>query len=616
MAISWGSWDYSGGNGMRVGLDISTSSVTTSSTQVVFTVDVYTENQYNYADPQKLTYGGSIGGSTSYTNNQTTGQQPKRATKTYTYKYSTWGSSPGSRTFKATVSGTYNGVTPTKSVTLPIPARPLATPAAPTALKAVRAKTGTTAALSWTNHATGGRPYTSIYVETQAYTGGAWGAWTSTATLSGSKTSTTATGLTATVPYRWRVKAHNGGGDSDYVVSAAANPVTSSTKPPPPGAVVIDRAQACYPWDASLARLVTGSHAQRVAATLTTGYGDSFSQIADLDIISGTVTWDESQIPRVTATLVLPALTADQRAAADPRTRPRVLITPGYRMPSGRWDDEQVADLQIRSLDATRPDNTVSVTATSDEIYPMEQPLADSPDLADLTVDAATYLTATIQGAFPAADTPTVTVTVPATTVTYPASKGDRWANIVDICDVLDADIYDNGDRVINITPRQYATAISRARLATGAGGTITAVQAGVTRDDWANAVQILYTPLDPATSSQYRVGSARVTGGDYAVDTVGYRRQVVARTGYPSQVQADTAAAALLRRYLGRARTLTLTAVAMWWLRPGDTITVAVPDYPDQARLLVSSVTYDIAARTMTITTRAPDWVAAQIGT
>jgi len=49
MAVStYGTWEYSGGNGMRVGMSTVTwSAVTSTSTTVTATVEIYTENQYS-----------------------------------------------------------------------------------------------------------------------------------------------------------------------------------------------------------------------------------------------------------------------------------------------------------------------------------------------------------------------------------------------------------------------------------------------------------------------------------------------------------------------------------------------------------------------------------------
>ena len=119
MALVWGPWHDTGGNGMRVGVDTSVSTVTQSSSTVTFTYDVWTDNRYLYNDLQWLTFGGNTSGTFNYNNTQNTGQQVRRTTRQYTYTYppGSFNTSPGTTTFTATVGGAYNGSTPTVSVT-------------------------------------------------------------------------------------------------------------------------------------------------------------------------------------------------------------------------------------------------------------------------------------------------------------------------------------------------------------------------------------------------------------------------------------------------------------------------------------------------------------------
>lgn len=127
MAITWGSWKYGGGNGMRVGLDISWSGVTYGSTTTTATVEVWTENQYTYDDNQAIDISSNLGSNFSYNNTQG-GSATKRGTRTYLYTY---GANPGTVTFSATVTGTYNSVSPSVSVASTTPTVP--TPSPPSA---------------------------------------------------------------------------------------------------------------------------------------------------------------------------------------------------------------------------------------------------------------------------------------------------------------------------------------------------------------------------------------------------------------------------------------------------------------------------------------------------
>jgi hypothetical protein len=237
MAVSWGDWEYSGGNGMRVGIEVTASAVNTNSSTVTFTIDIWTDNQYSYNDSQVLNYGGSISGSTSFTNNDSTTAQ-KRATLTHTYTYSTYGSSPGTRTFTATISGAYNGVTPTKSYTATIPARPYAAPNAPSGISATR-NSDSQITVGWTRNVTSQKPYTSQTLATRYYTGTGWTAWTYT-TLSATATSYAATGLVSNRVYEFAVRGNNSIGSSAYVYSSAvamtpASPSSVSASVDPSG---------------------------------------------------------------------------------------------------------------------------------------------------------------------------------------------------------------------------------------------------------------------------------------------------------------------------------------------------------------------------------------------
>lgn len=226
MAIEWGAWEDSGGNGMRVGIDVSwrdandNGSIQNNTTAAEAVVKIYTENRYHYNDSQTLSYSGSISGSTTFTNDDGTsssgGGAKLRATKYYTYTYSSssYGSSPGNRTFTASLSGAYNGVTPSKSVTDAIPARPYAAPAAPSNVGVSRVS-DTQTTITWTRNATSGKPYDNMYLQ-RSTNGGAWA--TVSSSISGTATSYT-NGTAANSKYKYQIRAENSAGNSAFVAS-------------------------------------------------------------------------------------------------------------------------------------------------------------------------------------------------------------------------------------------------------------------------------------------------------------------------------------------------------------------------------------------------------------
>lgn len=220
---TWGAWEYSGGNGMRVGIDVSWETVTHGEGGATATIEIYTENQFTYSDSQVLTYGGSLDNndegrsSKSFTNSQG-GAQTLRDTVHYTYTYDSdeYGSSPGSRTFTASLSGAFNGVTPSASVTSNIPARPIAAPDAPSGVTASWLP-DESAQITWTRNAWAGQPYASQTLE-QRHNGGSWTIVTSN--MSWSATSVTDSNNT-NGKYEYRIKAVNSAGSSGYGTSNA-----------------------------------------------------------------------------------------------------------------------------------------------------------------------------------------------------------------------------------------------------------------------------------------------------------------------------------------------------------------------------------------------------------
>jgi hypothetical protein len=220
-----GDWEYSGGNGMQVAMDITWSTVTHTSTNVTATYKIYTDNQYTYSDTQTLSWSVKNGsttvdsGSDSFTNNDGSSEVLRR-TETYTYTYSSgsYGTSPATLTFAASISGAYNGVTPSVSAAVAVPARPALAPDAPVLTATVpAAPTGVSQInLSWTtpdNQGSALDNYTLQASSTSSTTGFATIFSDSTVPLS---TTYNYTGLLANKQYWFRVLASNGVGNSAY----------------------------------------------------------------------------------------------------------------------------------------------------------------------------------------------------------------------------------------------------------------------------------------------------------------------------------------------------------------------------------------------------------------
>jgi hypothetical protein len=206
---------------MRVGVDILYSTVTSASTSCVATFKVYTENQAAYNDSQTLNYGGTWAtqpAPTNFTNNSGTGAV-LRDTKTYSYTYPPAGGG-STRTFSATISGAFNGVTPTVTVTATFPQRPGGVPDPPTGFTVTRVS-DEQVNLAWVNHSTLEKPYTSLTVQRAEYLNG-WGAFATIATPAPSVTSLVTTGTQPNRIYKYQIRANNTNGSSAWVAGVPA----------------------------------------------------------------------------------------------------------------------------------------------------------------------------------------------------------------------------------------------------------------------------------------------------------------------------------------------------------------------------------------------------------
>lgn len=321
------------------------------------------------------------------------------------------------------------------------------------------------------------------------------------------------------------------------------------------------------------------------------------------------LSWDERTAPRVQAALECKVPDEEVLAQLDPRLGPRLRIRLGYVLPGGAEDVQLVADLGIRTRATRRPANVVELTAMSDEALVVDASpaigLAVSGSSAPLAIRSLIY------SAFH--PDPPVTISHPDTTATSLVDVSDRWAAMDDLADTIDGDVYDDGLRSWHITRRPAVASRAAAILKVGPGGTLTESTATVTRDEWANKVQLRYRWRTAAGVEQQIVGTAQALTGPYAVGTAPLRIVQLERETPTTQAQANKAAAAVLARMLSRSRSYTLSAVAAYWLRPGHTVTVQLPTGA-QARHLVSAVDFRPHAGTMTVDTRLPD-TATTIG-
>jgi hypothetical protein len=148
----------------------------------------------------------------------------------------------------------------------------------------------------------------------------------------------------------------------------------------------------------------------------------------------------------------------------------------------------------------------------------------------------------------------------------------------------------------------------SAVQLNVGATGVVLDSTTTMSRDEWANDVLIRWVwdeGVDSTVTREVR-GAAWISYGPYARDVARRTTLYEDRTTAIGQFAATSAARRLLRRRAPYGRTIQTTAVAAYWLRPYDTVTVQLPTGP-QERHQVQQVAYQLDVGTMRVTTRQP---------
>jgi hypothetical protein len=221
MGFDWGDFQTAGGKSMRLGIDWYVDPVGHTSTYAALHCDFWTDNNSTYSnDAQTINITMAGVANINFTNNQGPNAGPNgngqinRGSRVVTVPYDSWsyGNSPGWFAVRAELSGADNGITPSVSINVPIPARPFAPPAAPYWQSATWQSDGAVL-VQWTNSPTSGEPYDAVYVDRYTYN---YEDWVRVMNGGGSAASLS-TGVQANRKYAYRVFAGNSTGYSGPV---------------------------------------------------------------------------------------------------------------------------------------------------------------------------------------------------------------------------------------------------------------------------------------------------------------------------------------------------------------------------------------------------------------
>lgn len=225
MAIQWGG--FSGH--MRVGIEVTTDSYDTNTTSVNVYVDFYIgiDSTWSFNDSQTLTAGGNVGGSWTFTNNLGANQTMYIGRQILYNQGLSYNGGP-TYYFSGTISGHYQGATPSAGVYYTLPARPANVPSPPGVYADSVTSTSARAVVSAPDPRGSG---IDAYETALSLPGPNWSGWT---TSFGGGTGT-ATGLSPATTYQFASRAHNGVGWSAW--SYSSNFTTGATVPSAPTAL-------------------------------------------------------------------------------------------------------------------------------------------------------------------------------------------------------------------------------------------------------------------------------------------------------------------------------------------------------------------------------------------
>ncbi|QIN94316.1 minor tail protein [Arthrobacter phage BlueFeather] len=327
-------------------------------------------------------------------------------------------------------------------------------------------------------------------------------------------------------------------------------------------------------------------------------YADPF----ELDVEDLQITFDSAWSPYIQGSITAKAGDEASLAALDPRAGCRVHVFAGY-VYDGMVDDVHLlADLHVRERKVNRPDNTVTLTVSSDEAL-----AEDYKRLAWGPHASTSGMTPFVQFHADRASIPD-TATVRSD---YGYDLGaddiagmvqdvgqDSLSMLQDAAERVGVRVYVDGDRTWRIAPLPEYSGATALKLFTGPEGTILDAAATLTRGavdghGFHNAVSIKYLWKDSGGVDRVNFGNAVVASGPYAPSAIGYNVLYLERPyAVASTAKANQAAANVLKPLVGRGHQVELGAHAAYWLRPGHTVTVQLPA-GGQERHLVRSVSF-----------------------
>ena len=402
--------------------------------------------------------------------------------------------------------------------------------------------------------------------------------------------------------------------------------------------------EACAPWSGECETAIRGATEHVWSVRLFLEQFEVDTEITGLLPISAEVTYDAGWSPYVQGSMTIVRPGKALLKSLDPRKRIRVELSAGYVLPGGVRVVHRMCVAYLSSRDVSYPADTVTLgfqgkeylyqawaagTAEDSPAGPVWAMLPDpnpsglygwtSTQRADDAIRLCIQVMTTGTSAFRDQTFGALM------TKTGWVDATDRWVGqagdqpllmAMEIAGRIGGWFYADPDGVWQLRALDEidVTTLGRHQVRPGADGTLVTGQDELTREGWANYVQVTYRwqTRTPATGTgtvteHVATGYADVVEGDYA-DYVSNRSSYLSERTTPGTVaQAKAAARYLLTRMLDRGTDIQVESVAAYWLRVGASIDLDLPDQ-DQQELVVQAVTFHLDTGLMNLRTRLPD--------
>ncbi|TSE15397.1 hypothetical protein B1A87_005220 [Arthrobacter sp. KBS0703] len=341
-----------------------------------------------------------------------------------------------------------------------------------------------------------------------------------------------------------------------------------------------------------------------------------------LDVLDLQITFSEDWSPHISAdiTCAMPESQADIDAL-DGRKSTRVEIELGYDLDSQERETQIVADLMIfsRELRYSSDETSMNITASSDERRVQGQTFFGTETLD--TSGLIDYVASILAAGSTMSEIHVLSEYSPtfgageiallekpkASTMNEPRPNENAWDLIDEIQQRTGTWIYCKNGRDWTIEPRPEIATTPHHTLTTGTDGTVLSANMTTDREKFYNRVVLTYKWKARFNEWSYtRTGQAFISYGDFNIATVGEKTYTEEIDKAASQTQADAAARNKLARLLSKGHTYDVTALALYSVRPGQTIRAQL--FGADENLLVQSVTFSPGSGLMDLVLRRPE--------